>query len=372
MDLGIVTLIDYSNYGNRLQNYAVCSLLGSYGAHVETLHLSILDNCDLRGLSGLKRRLYYMLPDCVGDALYRLFQMTPQERLRQKRFRKFTREHMMVRRLKYKSTRLAAKRLAERFDLFVTGSDQVWNPAFGGEGRFFLTFAPPEKRIAFAASVGVEEIPADREEQYGRWMREMRFISVREEAAADLTERLTGKRPEVWLDPTLLLDGGEWRQLARKPGAELPERYILSFFLGDEPEDVLERYAAALGLPLIRLENKEYPEYYTCDPAEFLYMVEHAELVLTDSFHGTVFCVKFHTPFFVFRRQQAGMGDMFNRIEHLLDFLGLRDRYRERDWREEYGGRQEISGERYAELEARIDGERERVREVCKDFLREH
>lgn len=369
MDIGIVTLIDYSNYGNRLQNYAVNFLLESLGVHADTLHLTILDNYDLRGLLGLKRRLYHMLPDCVGDARYRLLKMTAPERLRQKRFRKFTKEHMRIRRLKYVSTLQAAARLEKRYDLFVTGSDQVWNPVFGGDGHFFLTFAPPGKRVALAASVGVDSLPADREEQYRRWMREMRFISVREEAAADLAEGLTGKRPEVWPDPTLLVDCSVWRQLARKPGAELPARYILSFFLGEEPEEILTGYAGELGLPVIRLENKKYPQYYACDPAEFLYMVDRAELVLTDSFHATVFAIKFHVPFFVFRRRQAGMADMFNRIEHLLERFGLTDRYRERGWHSEYSRWQEITEAQYAGIEARIDRERRRVMERLESLL---
>lgn len=369
MDIGIVTIVDYTNYGNRLQNYAVCTLLEELGGCADNLKPYILDGNNLRSAAGVKRWLYFLLPDFVADLPDRLFRKTALERLREKRFRKFTKSYAEVKKLKFVSTNDALEKLGSRYDLFVTGSDQVWNPRFAGDAHFFLSFAPPEKRIAFSASIGTDVLPEDRKEEYRRLLQDMRFISVREESAADLVGELTGRRPEVWLDPTLLLSREAWKRLVKKPRPALPERYILSFFLGDEPEEMLTGYAGGLGLPVVRMENKAYPQYYTLDPAEFLYLVENAELVLTDSFHATVFSIKFHVPFFVFQRKQKGMEDMFTRIENLLGRFGLEDRRRERVWRDEYGVWQEVTKERYAKIEARINAERERTFEELRTLL---
>ncbi len=369
MDIGIVTIVDYTNYGNRLQNYAVCFLLEELGARADNLKFYFLDKDDLRGAVGVKRRLYFLLPDFVADLPDQLFRKKTLERLREKRFQKFTQKYTRVKKLMLVLTNGDLEKLGSRYDLFVTGSDQVWNPRFAGDAHFFLSFAPPEKRIAFSASIGTDVLPEDRKEEYRRLLQNMRFISVREESAADLVGELTGRRPEVWLDPTLLLSREAWQKLAKKPRPALPERYILSFFLGEEPEEMLTGYAVGLGLPVVRMENKAYPQYYTLDPAEFLYLVEHAELVLTDSFHATVFSIKFHVPFFVFQRKQKGMEDMFTRIENLLGRFGLEDRRRERVWRDEYGVWQEVTEERYAGIEARIKAEREMILEELRALL---
>lgn len=304
--------------------------------------------------------------------IYQFFTTTPLDHLRQRRFKKFTHKYIKIRKRKYMSVKRALKKLGKRYDLFLTGSDQVWNPVFAGDSRFFLAFAPPEKRIAFSASIGVDCLPEDKREKYRRWLQEMRFISVREKSAADLVEQLTGRRPEIWLDPTLLVDCAVWQQLVRRPKIEIPKQYILSFFLGEEPKEMLMGYERELRMPVIRLEDKSYPQYYTIDPAEFLYLIKQAKLVLTDSFHATVFSIKFHVPFFVFQRQQAGGKNMFTRIEYLLERFRLMDRCRERNWNKGYATWQEITEAQYAEIEAQINLETQKIEESLKSILVEN
>lgn len=368
MKIGIVTIIDYNNYGNRLQNYAIDHLLKEMGVAADTLQITILTTSDVQGFSWLRRMLHYILPNFMWDIKNSLLTMTALERQRQKRFIKFSKKNIKTRRLKFLLGRKPIETLGECYDMFVTGSDQVWNPIFAGESYFFLTFAPPNKRMAFSASIGTDKLPENKED-YSQWFREMRFISVREKSAADLIESLIGVRPEVWLDPTLLIDRIIWQKLMRRPTAEIPERYILSAFLGKEPDEILAGYEREIKLPIIQLNNKVYPQYYIIDPSEFLYLIEHANLVLTDSFHAMIFAINFHVPFFIFQRGNENEENLFTRIECVLERFGLENRYRERNWHKEYSTWEDITEAQFAEIENQISIERQRVEKTIRNIL---
>ena len=81
--------------------------------------------------------------------------------------------------------------ISSEYDYFITGSDQVWNPYFNCTEDEFLTFAPKQKRISYAASIGVSEIPDDKKDQFKKWLNGMNYISVREQAGADIVYELT-------------------------------------------------------------------------------------------------------------------------------------------------------------------------------------
>lgn len=141
---------------------------------------------------------------------------------------------------------------------------------------------------------------------------------------------LTGQKSELVLDPTLLFNRDQWRKFASKPEYDLPDKYILCYFLGSITEEYNHAInEAAGGLPLIHVYDRESPHaiknspYYLTHPGEFLYLFDHADFVCTDSFHGSAFSVNFGKNFLAFRRRQQNMEDMFGRIESLLVNTGL-------------------------------------------------
>lgn len=334
MKVLIVTLCDYFNYGNRLQNYALEQLMKELPCDVSSGLMVTSKETDMRcSKTEWKRWMKQVMP----LPLYKIFKQMKKvhqpalHRKRRAAFQAFSKQYLhMVSPIYVKKEKDVGRRFLSDYDYYIAGSDQVWHPEYGGRDYYFLTFAPPEKRIAFAASFGVEELPLDQKERYARLLRKFKYISVREKSGANIVKELTGRDADVVLDPTLLLSRGDWDKLVKQPRVLLPEHYILSFFLGEEPETAIESFAARRSLPVIHMNREEYPELYVFDPAEFLYVVKHADYVLTDSFHGTVFSIKFEREFYVFHRKQQGMENMFTRISYLLERFELEDREQER------------------------------------------
>lgn len=360
----IVTLVDYSNYGNRLQNYSVEQLLNSIFCDVSSGLIVISQECDIaRSQTEWKRWLKQVMPFPLYKVLKQI-KHAKQSDLQKKRwctFRTFSEQYLhMLSTIYVKNDR----DVMLDYDYYVAGSDQIWNPDWAGQNHHFLAFAAPEKRISFAASFGVETLPPNQEERYARLLKDFRYISVREKSGAKLVKELTGRDPDIVLDPTLLLAREEWEKLLKKPRVSLPEHYILSFFLGEEPERAIESFADVQGLPVIHMNREEYPELYVLDPAEFLYVVKYADFVLTDSFHATVFSIKFEREFYVFHRKQQGMENMFTRISHLLERFNLESREQERDVVRKVVA---VSEQQWTSIQQELDAEREKTMEkMCE------
>ena len=128
------------------------------------------------------------------------------------------------------------KNINKKYDYFITGSDQVWNPNFNRMSDIdFLVFATPEKRVAFSASFGISEIPEDMKDYYKERLLGIKYLSVREDTGKDIIENLTGREDvQVLVDPTMLLTSEEWDKVAKKP-EQLKDnkKYILNYFLGE-------------------------------------------------------------------------------------------------------------------------------------------
>jgi exopolysaccharide biosynthesis predicted pyruvyltransferase EpsI len=125
----------------------------------------------------------------------------------------------------------------------------------------------------------------------------------------------------------MLISIEEWVKLCRKPENNLPEKYIVCYFLGKIDRNYrkkIETFAKEKNLPIIKLLDITAPEYYSYDPAEVLYIIMHSKYVLTDSFHGTVFSILFHKQFYVFERTEGG-ASMNSRLETLIEKFGLED-----------------------------------------------
>lgn len=218
-----------------------------------------------------------------------------------------------------------------KYDYYVAGSDQIWNPYYHPNGNEFLAFAPKEKSISYAASFGVSQIPTYLESRYVKWLNGLQSISVREDAGAEIVKKLTGRSAGVHVDPTLLLSRKEWDVVATKPTWLLSDKpFLVTYFLGNKSSKIVATYeqiAKEKKLQIINLADHKNINWYSSGPSEFLYLVQNAELVCTDSFHACVFSIIFNTPFFVVSRSQAGVADMTSRLDTLMNLFGYQDRF---------------------------------------------
>ena len=217
----------------------------------------------------------------------------------------------------------------DEYHCFIVGSDQVWNPDWAKYtyDRMFLRFCSPTKRISYAASFGVDKIPEKWVDKYKAGLIDFKALSVREDKAVDIVKNTIGITCHKVLDPTMLLERAEWDKIKKMPTKINGKNYILTYFLGGrtrEVEKVIYRYAKLTDSAVINLQDYNTP-YYTVGPDEFVGLISKAKMVLTDSFHATVFSIIYEKPFVVYDRQGSGK-KMGSRLSSLLEMCGLNNR----------------------------------------------
>ena len=123
--------------------------------------------------------------------------------------------------------------------LFIVGSDQVWNYKFGlGREKEFLLFADYNKTISYAPSFGINKVEYGYKDKITKELNNIKYISVRESEGAEMIKKLINRDAEVVLDPTLLLDIDEWNKIKRKPKVFNHKKYILTYFLGNQKDEI--------------------------------------------------------------------------------------------------------------------------------------
>lgn len=191
----------------------------------------------------------------------------------------------------------------------------------------FLRFCSPTKRVSYAASFGVDKIPEEWVDKYKTGLMDFKALSVREDKAVDIVKNTIGLTCCKVLDPTMLLERVEWDKIKKMPTKINGKNYILTYFLGGrtrEIEDIIYRYAKLTDSAVINLQDYNTP-YYIVGPDEFVGLISKAKMVLTDSFHATVFSIIYEKPFVVYDRQGSGR-KMGSRLSSLLEMCGLNDR----------------------------------------------
>lgn len=328
-NIGIVTITGEANIGNSLQNYAISKVIQKKGNRTSTL---------LRPFS-----LPLSLKQKIKILIKRALKYNYAFSWRRFRFYCFRDKYIKTKNLmRFDSS--GQKNIA--ISGFVFGSDQIWNVALDIIKRdidfFFGTFASKEKKIAYSASIGTDFIPAEYETYFTNAIRDFAYISVREEKAAQLIEQYAGRKVPVTLDPTLLLSCREWLKISKRPKyIAKNEKFVLVYFLGAVPDtakQLLDDVCRQYNLRQIDLysewcvgneellKNRTFKEneYFT-NPSEFIWLISHCSLMVTDSFHGSVFSILFKKPFRCFDRQESGIEKMNSRMQTLFSQFHVAD-----------------------------------------------
>jgi len=225
------------------------------------------------------------------------------------------------------------------YDVFITGSDQVWSSC---DYAFVLGFAKEDKtKISYSANIGSEKISNHHSKYLQNYISDYKAISVRNKVDCNILSKLTTKKIDIVLDPVFLLDSKQWEKIIPK-NKILNKRYVFSYFLGDSREikNNIKKFARKKGLEIIHIPNFKDNEnsfllndlffgddkLYDVSPADFVNLIKNAEYVFTDSFHGVVFSIIFHKQFFVFGRESK-YGDMNSRLYELLDQFKCKERF---------------------------------------------
>lgn len=197
------------------------------------------------------------------------------------------------------------------YDIFITGSDQVWNPNWF-RAPYFLDFVPEETpKIAYAASTAVSHLTQKQYDKMQPLVRRFQHISVREENAVSMLQGMTDKKIEWVLDPTLLLSAEEWNEVAAENPVKEP--YVFAYILGDRKDNqkCATDFAKKKGLKLVTFpftasgspRQKFFGDIHSYGgPDVWLSLIRDAEYVITDSFHAVVFSIVYQKRFAVLKR----------------------------------------------------------------------
>ena len=227
----------------------------------------------------------------------------------------------------------------KKFDAFILGSDQVWNPMLLGGDYYTLTWVDSRRpKVTYASSFGVSEIPASQVKKTKEYLSRFNVISVREKQGAEIVEKLTGKKAEVCCDPTVLTDRKRWDELS-EDCPFVSEKYIFCYFIGNNPNqrEFAKKLAQKTGCKILAIKHiDEYIksdddfgdiDYLEVGPKEFVNFIRYATYVCTDSFHGTIFSIMYNKNFFTFKRfSDSQKSSMNSRVKNILSIVGLSNR----------------------------------------------
>lgn len=312
------------NYGSNLQAYALQQAILSLGYDNEIINLRTKRQKDLYTVFTKRKGIKYIIKNLSHFVYY--FPL----RRSYKKFEDFINHNLLLTR-EYE-TEDELRDACLNYDVYIAGSDQIWNPIPADfDWSYYLTFVNDSTRVAYAPSFGQLASKGNKETSNRIADLLMRFdaISVREQGAVENVEQLTGFRPEIVLDPTLLLSRDKWLQLVNNKERIIKKEYIFFYtlFADKSRMDIIKRISKAIGLPVVTSNfSNQYDVFnpfikcYDAGPLDFLTLIRDAKLVVVSSYHGTVFSTLLNVPFFAI----DGMSDA--RISTLLKIVDLEDR----------------------------------------------
>lgn len=299
--IGIITMHRINNYGSVLQAFALQYIIEKMGFDVQLIDYNYPNIFQYtRGVALPKN-------DWKAKVIKSMSWLHPYNRYDYK-FQDFRNRYFKLSPY-YKDFDVIHQK-AISYDLYITGSDQVWNPKFTkGDTTFLLDFAEKNaNKISYASSFSCTQLGKEYEATYSELLAQYQAISVREWGGVELVKRLTGQQAVITVDPTLLLDDNAWKTVVSKRclySKNYILLYVLSYSFNPVPYiyDLALYLSRKLNLQIVVLGKHPYLSKYKnvesildAGPLEFLQLIENAVCVVTSSFHGTAFSVNYKKP----------------------------------------------------------------------------
>lgn len=316
----VITLPQGANYGGMLQAYALQSVLKKGGNLVESTHSK----------GPLSRRAVKKVPGVkVLASIMRGGQS--KDKIDQAMITQYTTKFLQDNIKLVTFDRASLKSLLGRYDLYISGSDQVWRKQYTYVPHNLLSFVRGDAaRISYAASFGRDDL-----DEYGdkliaktkKLAQRFDAISVREDSGVGIVKEYWGLEAEHHVDPTLLVDALEYSELIDNPTSELyaPDGDLFSYVLDadESKQGIANTVAKSRGLKVFTVIDGDENSGKPMPPVEqWLRSFRDAKYIVTDSFHGTVFSIIFNKPFIAIGNKERGLA----RFTSLLKMFGLEDR----------------------------------------------
>ena len=327
------------NYGGMLQGYALHRVITELGYSCDIISYDVNQNKNPVYRNVAQQCKQYGMSSAVKKALEKViakFNFTIKDVLvsRQELFNKFMEMNAAGTEVLIDENLTT---LNDKYKMFVSGSDQVWNP--NAVRKLYLQgfVSDDRKKIAYAASIGRDKFSKYEADILIPYIQRFDYLGIREKTGKELLEEYMNRNIDTVLDPTLLLDQDDWSIVATHRLVKEPYALVYFFSNSYKVRRMLEKFCEKRGLKLVLIPYAKQ-EFNLGDhrgkcvrldnvgPSEFVSAIKYADYVFTDSFHGAVFSIIHGKQFYVFERNKKGHVSMNSRLYDLLDTFHLRNR----------------------------------------------
>lgn len=324
MKAKILTIHFGVNYGSCLQAYALSKTIEKLGVNCEVIDY-VPKRYNSWVLYGRKKVGVYPFPIILAWYLLTM----PEREYQRFIFRRFLKNNVSLT-PKYTSPDEIIRKVPIA-DVYIAGSDQIWNYDYNTTGDFTYFFdflRNGEKKVSYAASIGKTWLKEEEKVYFQKYLHDFRKITVREKSAKEMLNEC-GIESTVVLDPTFLLGKDEWLDFALPMSGG--ENYILVYVMDNLYKKLIdianvlkEKYRLKIYAVTFKAtkDKRVDREFRYLDPRKFITLIDGANYVVTNSFHGTAFSINLNKQFV-----SVGKGDYNSRIVDLLEMVGLKDRF---------------------------------------------
>lgn len=302
-----------NNFGSVLQAHSLYSCLKEFGLDVTTLNYQPYYS---NGVNSPKMFAQKALTNLL---------FLPFFLIRTKRFNRLIKSKRLTKKATHSSE---LHSISKGYDVFMIGSDQVWNPHYlcGRDDAYFLKFTDSENKVSYAASIGTQDVTDDELDIIADKLADFKYVSLREKKSCVQLKEHGLQNVKYVLDPVFLHDENYYQKLASKAVNE--SGYILAYVIHKDEfiSQVIDRLAKVMNKPVIQIggfakkcNSDKFPR--AAGPAEFLSLIKNADFVITSSFHGTAFAHIFNKQFAVVMPHGNTL-----RLENILETAGTEDR----------------------------------------------
>ena len=353
--VGIITFHASHNCGSMLQAYALQCFLQKNGYNPEMVNFSSEGQKNLYSLYNKNKSLKFMVRNFVFHLHSKRLKNTRE------RYEAFKKQYFKFSDF---STSDMDEICADNLDYYavIAGADQVWNTTISDyDDAYFLYWVKNAKRIAYAPSFGAKN-PLNYAKDINKikqYLNDFNSLSIRENNGQRWINELIGEKVPVVLDPTLIIDKEDYEKITAKE-LNLPEKYIFyyspSYSLNINK--LVKKISKKYKLPVIAFNGKAYylrgmelsgfklPDFE--DPTSYLQLMKNAAMIITTSFHGSIFSTLYHKKFWVIKN--GGMFGDDDRVRTLLSQLNINERLISSEFDDKFDYMQDLDYEAFDSL----------------------
>ena len=319
-----LTFHNTTNYGAILQTYALQKKIESMGLETEVI------NYECKAVEDRYRIKDIRQSKSIKEIIKAVMGNKDKKKLLDK-FQAFAKKYIKISSKKYAKSNI--KECNSIYNRIIVGSDQVWNLNLSGNDfTYFLDFVDDNnKKCSYAASFGTSNIMNQNSEKLKQLLNEFKYINIREKQGYDIINSLLGRKANIVLDPTLLLDYKDWKKIIPNIDKKVRKKFVLLYIIAPNKDIIrfAKKIAKSKKCEVIYINHslkkiQGVKNLRGVGPEDFLWYINNAECIITTSFHGVAFSINFNKTFYFALSKEKN--NFNSRIESLVEKLELQDR----------------------------------------------